>query len=62
MPFSAQKMHFFDENGNLTPWLARASSDFKKLFFLWYFSIQIPKDYFRKSPAHGETLLWTFSI
>ena len=39
MPFSAQKMHFFYKNGNLTPWLARASSDFKELFFLWYFAI-----------------------
>ena len=33
MPFSAQKMHFFEKNGNLTPRLARTSADVKELFF-----------------------------
>ena len=57
MPFSAQKMHFFDENGNLTPWLARASSDFNELFFHWYFSTYILKDFLGQGGAHGETPL-----
>ena len=33
MPFSAQKMDFFDKNGNLVPWPARARADVKELFF-----------------------------
>ena len=33
MPFSARKMHFFDKNGNLTPWPARARTNVKELFF-----------------------------
>ena len=37
MPFSARKMHFFDENGNLPPWPARASSDFKDFFPMVFF-------------------------
>ena len=32
MPFSAQKMHFIDKNGNLTHWPARASFDVKEFF------------------------------
>ena len=47
-------MHFFDENGYLTPWLARASRDFNEQIFLWYFFILIPKDFFRQGLAHGE--------
>ena len=33
MPFSAQKMDFFDKNGNLVPWPVRARADVKELFF-----------------------------
>ena len=33
MLFSAQKMHFFDKNGNLAPWPTRARADVKELFF-----------------------------
>ena len=33
MPFSAQKMNFFEENGNLTPSTAQHSADVKELFF-----------------------------
>ena len=33
MPFSARKMHFFEKNGNLNPWPARARTDVKELFF-----------------------------
>ena len=33
MSFSAQKMHFFDKNGNLTPCPAQPSADVKELFF-----------------------------
>ena len=41
MPFSAPKMHFFDKNGNLTPWPPRASSDFKELLFLTVFALAV---------------------
>ena len=33
MPFSARKTHFFEKNGNLNPWPARARFDVKELFF-----------------------------
>jgi len=33
MPFSAQKMHFFEKNGNLIPCSAQLSADVKELFF-----------------------------
>jgi hypothetical protein len=33
MHFSAQKMHFFDKNGNLTHWTTRDRADVKELFF-----------------------------
>jgi len=33
MPFSARKRHFFDKNGNLTPWPARARANIKEYFF-----------------------------
>ena len=33
MPFSAQKMHFFEKNGNFTHWTARDSASVKELFF-----------------------------
>ena len=33
MSFSAQKMHFFDKNGNLTPCPAQPSANVKELFF-----------------------------
>ena len=33
MSFSAQKMHFFDKNGNLTPWPAR-EAPMSRNFFL----------------------------
>ena len=33
MPFSAQKMHFFDKNDNLTHWTARDRVNVKELLF-----------------------------
>ena len=33
MPFSAQKMHFFEKNGFFTKSSARLSADVKELFF-----------------------------
>ena len=33
MPFSAQKMHFFEKNGNLTTCSAQLRANVKELFF-----------------------------
>ena len=48
MPISARKMDFFDENGNLTPWLVRASSDFKDFFSYVIFLLKFQRMFWGK--------------
>ena len=60
MPFSAQKMHFFEKKGNLTLCTARDSANIKEIFF-WevilhkFFKQKKLSTFEQKCPGHFDS-------